>query len=127
MSSSKVKYQLEFVIKSSRKILYNFLSNPSGLEEWFADEVYNREGVFSFLWDGHEQKAKLLKNTTDKLVRFRWLDQPRDTFFEFKLEQHEITKDVYLTLTDFCDEDEVEDSKSLWEKQIDDLKQLVGS
>ena len=39
----------------------------------------------------------------------------------------EITKDVSLVITDFAYEDEVDESKMLWESQIADLKKLVGS
>ena len=38
-----------------------------------------------------------------------------------------ITKDVSLMVTDFSEEDEVEESKMLWESQIADLKQVLGS
>ncbi|HRS40225.1 MAG TPA: START-like domain-containing protein, partial [Bacteroidia bacterium] len=55
-SQKKQKYTLEFEIKSSPKILFNYLSTASGLEEWFADKVNIREGDYMFQWDGTEQR-----------------------------------------------------------------------
>jgi hypothetical protein len=39
----------------------------------------------------------------------------------------EITQDVSLFITDFADEDDLDESKMLWENQIDSLKHVVGS
>ena len=37
-----------------------------------------------------------------------------------------MTKDVSLLITDFCDEDELEESRLLWESQVDQLHGLIG-
>ena len=50
-----------------------------------------------------------------------------DYFFELRIQFDEITKDVSLIVTDFADEDEVEESKMLWTNQIADLKKVLGS
>ena len=39
----------------------------------------------------------------------------------------EITKDVSLIVTDFSDEDELDEAKLLWNSLIADLKQVLGS
>ena len=39
----------------------------------------------------------------------------------------EITKDVSLFITDFAEEDEVDEAKMLWDNQVSDLKQVIGS
>jgi len=39
----------------------------------------------------------------------------------------EITKDVSLFITDFAEDDEVDEAKMLWENQVSDLKQVLGS
>ena len=39
----------------------------------------------------------------------------------------EITKDVSLMVTDFAEEDEVDEGKMLWENMISNLKQILGS
>lgn len=123
----KIKYELEFVIHSSPQLLYQYLSTPSGLSEWFADNVNSRGELFTFIWDDSEEAAKLIKKKSGEMVKFKWEEADDDTFFEFRIVVDEITKDVSLMVTDFADEDEVDEAKLLWENQISDLKQIIGS
>lgn len=123
----KIKFQLEFVIQSSPQLLYQYLSTPSGLSEWFADNVNSRGEKFTFIWDGSEEEAKLLKRKSDEFVKFAWEESEDGVFFEMKIIVDEITKDVSLFITDFADDDEVEESKMLWTNQVSDLKQVLGS
>ena len=125
--SDKTKFQLEFVIQSSPQLRYQYLSTPSGLSEWFADNVNSRGEIFSFIWDGAEEQAKLLKRKTDEFVKFTWVANDDDFFFEMKIIVDEITKDVSLFITDFAEEDEIDEAKMLWETQVGDLKQVLGS
>ncbi|ETN96294.1 hypothetical protein SAMN04487906_1969 [Zhouia amylolytica] len=123
----KVKYELEFPIHSSPQLLYQYISTPSGLSEWFADNVNSRGEMFTFIWDGSEEQAKLLKKKNGVLVKFQWLQNEDDSYFEMKIVVDEITKDVSLIVTDFTEEDEVDEAKMLWENQISDLKHVIGS
>ena len=121
------KFELEFHIRSSVNILFNSLSTPSGLSEWFADDVNCTKDTFTFIWDGSEQDAKLLTTSNNYFIKFRWLDFPENTFFEFRIEVDEITNDVILKVTDFAEDDEVEESKDLWTSQINTLMKNLGS
>jgi uncharacterized protein YndB with AHSA1/START domain len=125
--SEKVKFEIEFVIQSSPQLLYNYLSTPSGLSEWFADNVNSRGEMFYFIWDGSEEEAKLLKRKSEEFVKFRWIEQEADSFFEMRIIVDEITSDVSLFIIDFAEEDEVEESKMLWANQVSTLKQVLGS
>ncbi len=125
--SDKVKYELEFPIHASPNMLYQYISSASNLSEWFADNVNSRGKVFSFFWDGAEEKAELVSKKNNQFVKFKWLDGDDDCYFEIRIAVDELTKDVSLMITDFSDEDEVEESKMLWESQIADLKQVLGS
>ncbi len=125
--SDKIKFEIEFVIQSSPQLLYQYLSTPSGLSEWFADNVNSRGEVFSFIWDGSEEQAKLLKKKSDEFVRFCWIENEDDSYFEMRIIVDEITKDVSLFITDFAEEDETEEARMLWENQVSDLKQVLGS
>ena len=124
----KQKFTLEFEIKSSPKILYNYLSNASSLEEWFADKVTVREGDFIFHWDGTEQRAKIINRKENQLIRYKWVtdDKKDDTFFQFEIVQDEITSDIALVVTDFAEEDEKEASTLLWNSQIHNLMHIIG-
>ena len=125
--SDKVKYEIEFVMKSSASLLFKYLATPSGLSEWFADNVNSRGEMFTFIWDDSEEQAKLITKKRDQFIKFKWLeDDDKDTYFEFRIEIDAITKDVALLITDFADEDEVEESKLLWESQVDQLHGLIG-
>ncbi len=126
----KVKFELEFPIHASPQMLFQYISSASGLSEWFADNVNSRGIIFSFFWDGSEEKAELISSKSNSFVKFRWLDDSEDQdkcFFQIKIVVDEITKDVSLMVTDFAYEDEVEETKMLWDNQISDLKQVLGS
>ncbi|MFD0797876.1 START-like domain-containing protein [Maribacter chungangensis] len=125
--NDKIKFEIEFVIQSSPQMLYQYLATPSGLSEWFADNVNSRGEKFIFIWDGSEEEALLLKRKTDEFVRFAWEENDDDSYFEMKIIVDEITKDVSLFITDFAEDDEVEESKMLWANQVSDLKQVLGS
>ncbi|PIF01192.1 MAG: hypothetical protein CR994_01105 [Maribacter sp.] len=125
--SNKIKFEIEFVIQSSPQLLYQYLSTPSGLSEWFADNVNSRGELFRFIWDGTEEEAKLLKKKNEEFVRFAWEENDDDSYFEMRIIVDEITKDVSLFVIDFAEEDEVDEARMLWENQVTDLKQVLGS
>ena len=127
---SKIKFEVEYPIHASPTMLYQYISTASSLSEWFADNVNSRGIIFSFFWDGTEEKAELLSSKSNSFVKFRWLDGNDDQdkyYFEIRIVVDEITKDVSLIVTDFSYEDEVEENKMLWDNQISDLKQVIGS
>ena len=123
-----IKYSVEFPIKSSVKILFNAISTPSGLSEWFADNVNIKNDVLTFYWDGSEQEAIVLRNEKDELIRYQWMDdQDTERYFEFLIQVDEMTKDVSLIITDFAeDEEDKEEGLLLWDTQIDNLKRSIG-
>ena len=126
--SDKVKYEIEFVIQSSPQMLFQYIATPSGLSEWFADNVNSRGELFTFIWDDSEEVAKLLTKKNGERVKFKWQDGDDDnSFFEIRIQVDGITKDVSLMITDFTEEDEIEEAKMLWENQVSDLKQVLGS
>lgn len=123
----KKKIHVEFLINCSPKVLYNRLSTASGLTEWFADDVRVKGKKYTFIWDKSEQTAEMTLQRENRLVRFNWLDDDEDTYFEFRITQDELTGDVSLLITDFTEEGEEEETRDLWETQVADLKHLVGS
>jgi len=126
----KVRYEIEFPINSSPQLLYQYISSPSGLQEWFADKVNSRGEFFTFEWNDSEENARLASKKSGEKVKFKWIDEDKnDTeyYFEIRILEDEITKDVSLMIVDFAEEDELDESKQLWENQVSDLKHVIGS
>lgn len=123
----KKKFTLEYEIKSSPKILFSFISEPNGLSQWFADDVSYREQVYTFTWDGEQQKAKMLSMKENKLVKFKWLDDEPHCYLELEIVQDELTNDVALVVTDFAPEDAFADRKLIWDNQIQYLISVLGA
>ena len=120
------KIQLEYQINCSPSVLFNRLSTPSGLTEWFADDVIIKGKDYIFIWNGTEQSAQLVQSKEGKTIRFRWLDDDEDYYFEFNINRHELTGDVSLVVVDFPEEGEEEEMTELWNSQIADLKRILG-
>ncbi|MEZ2337084.1 START-like domain-containing protein [Mucilaginibacter sp. RCC_168] len=125
--SEKKKFTIEYEIKSSPRILFSFLSEPNGLAQWFADDVNIKDQVYTFTWDGDAQKAKLLTVKENKLVRFKWVDDDAQFYFEMEILQDELTNDVALSITDFATEDAIAERKLIWDNQIEYLISVLGA
>ena len=126
--SEKIKFEMEFPIHASPKMLYQYFGDASGLSEWFADNVNSRGEVFTFIWDGSAEQAKLIAKKRDLKIRLKWLESEDDeSYFEFRTQVDDLTNDVSLIITDFAEEDEIEESKMFWENQIGELKQIIGA
>ncbi|WP_396167757.1 START-like domain-containing protein [Flavobacterium sp.] len=126
----KVRYEIEFPINSSPQLLYPYISSPSGLQEWFADSVNSRGEFYTFEWNSSEENARLVSKKAGEKVKFKWIDEDKnDTeyYFEIRILEDEITKDVSLLIVDFAEEDEMDESIKLWENQVSDLKHIIGS
>lgn len=123
----KKKFELEYTLNTSPKVLFERLSTPGGLAEWFADDVNVTGDLFTFIWEGTEQQAEVINQKDLKYIRFKWKDnEHQDTWFEFRIRQEELTGDVALIITDFADDDEREDAIGLWDTQIADLRRALG-
>src|SRR5690606_11798663 len=89
--SDKVTFEIEFVIQASPQLLYQYISTPAGLSEWYADNVNSRGEVFTFIWDESEEKAKMLKRKSEEFVKFSWMEQEEGIFSEMRIIVDEIT------------------------------------
>ncbi|KLT63628.1 START-like domain-containing protein [Pedobacter sp. BMA] len=125
--ADKKKFTLEYEVKSSPRILYSFISEPNGLSQWFADDVIFRDQVFTFTWDDEQLKAKLVSIKENKLVKFKWLDDEPQCYFEMEIVQDELTNDVALSITDFTTDDLLAEKKLIWDNQIDYLISVLGA
>jgi uncharacterized protein YndB with AHSA1/START domain len=125
--SKKVLYTLEYPVRSSPHILFDFLSSPSALQEWFADKVDDKGGLYTFSWNGSDEKAEVLEKVENSHIRYRWLTSAKDEYFEFRIDKSEITNQTILIISDFADKKDIKDQSQLWEYQVKDLFHRIGS
>ena len=119
--------RLEFFLNTSPAVLFSRISTPSGLAEWFADNVKVEGKIFTFIWGDTEQQATILTMVPNDSIRFRWMEMENGYEFGFNIMRDELTGDVALVVTDNADDDDVEDARNLWCSQVAKLKQMIGS
>jgi uncharacterized protein YndB with AHSA1/START domain len=124
---AKQLYTLEFPVRCSPVILYEFLSTPAGLQEWFADKVDDRDNIFSFTWNGSTDKAEVLEKEQDKFIKFHWLHMPKEEYFEFRIEKSEVTNQTILVVKDFAEKKEIKDQSMVWNYQVKELFHRLGN
>ncbi|MEO8861083.1 MAG: START-like domain-containing protein [Ginsengibacter sp.] len=127
MMSKKIRYTLEYPVRCSPGILFEFLSTSTGLQEWFADKVEDQDGVFSFAWNGSAEEAEVLESEENKSIRFHWVGSPKDEYFEFSIEKSEVTNLTILIINDFAEKKEIKDQSQLWETQVKELFHRLGN
>lgn len=125
--SKKQLYTLEYPVRCSPTILFDFLSTSSGLQEWFADKVDDQNGVFTFSWNGSEEYAEVLESEEEKFIRFHWTHAPKEEYFEFAIEKSEVTNQTILVIRDFAEKKEIKDQAMLWDYQVKDLFHRLGN
>jgi uncharacterized protein YndB with AHSA1/START domain len=125
--SKKQQYTLEYPVRCSPSILYEFLSTPAGLQEWFADKVDERDNVFSFSWNGSTDKAEVLESEENRFIKFHWTHTPKEEYFEFRIERSEVTNLTILVINDFAEKKDVKDSTQLWGYQVKELFHRLGN
>ncbi|MEZ5039369.1 MAG: START-like domain-containing protein [Saprospiraceae bacterium] len=123
----RVKISLEFIFRASPTILYNFFTTPACLIRWFCDEVDIQGKTFTFFWDGADETAELIEDIEDELIRFKWDNAEDDEeYLEFNISKSPVTGETILLVTDFCDSDDIEYQKQLWNTQLDLLRKETG-
>lgn len=125
--AKKQLFTLEYPVRCSPAILYEFLSTPAGLQEWFADTVDERDSIFSFIWDGSTEKAEVIGREQDKFIRFRWLESPKEEYLEFRIDSSEVANQTILVVNDFAEKTDIKDQSRLWNSQFKDLFHRLGS
>jgi hypothetical protein len=128
--TKKEKFELEYVLKTSPKVLDKLLITPDGLSEWFAEDVIVKDEVYTFHWDGSEEQARLIHKKSGEGIKWQWLHDEEDgldTFFEMRYVIDPVTKAVILSVVDFAEPGEKDQVVRLWESQISDLRRVIGA
>ena len=124
---NKQLYTLEYPVRCSPGILYDFLCTPAGLQEWFADRVDERDNIYYFGWNSVFEKAELVEKESEKFIRFRWLSSLKDEYFEFRIDKSEITNQTILVIKDFAEKKDIKDQSLLWDHQVKELFHRLGN
>jgi len=125
----KEKYKLEFLLKTSPRVLDKLISTPDGLADWFADDVRVNDDIYTFEWDGNAEPARLVQLKMNSKIRFQWLEdeeQGLDTYFELAYVVDAMTNSVILHITDFAMRADLESNAAIWQQAINDLKRIIG-
>ena len=125
--SKKQLYTLEYPVRCSPSILFEFLATSSGLQEWFADKVDDTNGMFTFSWNGSSEQAEVVESEEEHFIRFRWTHAPKEEYFEFRIEKSEVSNQTILVIKDFADKKEIKDQSQLWDHQVKDLFHRLGN
>ncbi len=125
---ARKKFTLEYIIRSSPSILFEFLVQPSNLAQWFSDYCDSQGDIFIFGWGGSFQRARQADVVEDQSVKYHWEHSPnKEEYFSFRVYKSEIANDTVLEITDFADNKEIKEQSALWDKQVEDLKHAIGA
>ena len=123
----RVKFTSEFICRASPTIVYQFLTDPACITRWFCDEVDVNDQTYTFVWDGSAEIAELIEDKEGDLVRFAWEDaDDDDEYLEFDISKSPVTGETIVNVTDFADDDEVDDQRALWLTQLERMKAVMG-
>ena len=119
-------YTLEYTFIASPKLLYHYLSTELGLSEWFADKVFSTDEVFHFCWGESEQKATISSKKDHDHIRFKWIEEEENNYFEFKIKTDSVLNEITLVITDFAFDEDKEESIMVWNAAIKKLLRIIG-
>ncbi len=120
------KIELEYVFHTTPKILFKQISTPSGLSNWFAQDVNVDGDTYTFKWADYRMDAKVTIRPDHFYIKFDWIDEA-DKFTEISLHYNKLSKDTAMKIVEFAeDEQEAEDLRKLWDETIKRLKLRLG-
>jgi len=120
------KYTLEYIFIASPKLLFHYISTDQGLSEWFSDKVILKDNVYHFYWGESEQKAIISSKKENEFIRFKWIDEEENNYFELKIDTDSVNNDIALIITDFAFDEDKEDSIMVWNSAIKKLLRIIG-
>jgi uncharacterized protein YndB with AHSA1/START domain len=123
----RTQLKQEYIFRASPQILYQFLTTPSCLIRWFCDNVEIDGEVYTFYWGDSTDEATVVEDLEDEVFSLRWEGLHEDNEkLEFRITEAPVTGETILTLTDYCDDNEVKDQKRYWDKQMGELQVASG-
>lgn len=117
---------MEFIFRASPAVLYRFITTPECLVRWFCDTVDIQDDYFTFEWQGSEEVAEMIDDIEEERIRFEWEDGEPGEYLEYRMYKSDVTNETILEISDFCEQDEVQEQRDYWETQITNLRVETG-
>lgn len=129
---AKQKLVLEYPVRVSPNLLYDYLSESFRLQEWFADKVeVSQEGrCYTFKWatSGEVQKATVVEKQQGEFIKFKFDDtKDDDTYLEFRIVTTELSQETILVIEDFVEPELAGSQEQLWDYQVKTLMHILGN
>lgn len=132
VTSSKRRFEMEYPINASPRLLFPYLSSASGLSQWFCDDVrLDPDHRLNMVWDKQNHYAEIALQRPGRSIRYVFLDERKQplidaNFLDFSLEYSKITDSVFLRVTDYSDHSNAQEQQELWDGLVGKLREQVG-
>lgn len=131
-TNTKRRFEMEYSINASPKILFPYIASASGLSQWFCDDVrLDPDHRLNMVWDKQSHFAEIAAQRPGRSIRYVFLDEQKRlqqdaNYLDFTLESSRITDEVFLRVTDYSDHSNTEEQLELWEGLVSKLRDQVG-
>jgi uncharacterized protein YndB with AHSA1/START domain len=131
-TGAKRRFEREYSINASPKILFPYIASASGLSQWFCDDVrLDPDHRLNMVWDKQSHFAEIAVQRPGRSIRYVFLDEQKRplldaSYLDFTLESSRITDEVFLRVTDYSDHTDTLEQQELWEGLVAKLRDQVG-
>jgi uncharacterized protein YndB with AHSA1/START domain len=131
-TSSKRRFEMEYPINASPRLLFPYLASASGLSQWFCDDVrLDPDHRLNMVWDRQNHYAEIALQRPGRSIRYVFLDERKQplhdaNYLDFSLEYSKITDGVFLRVTDYSDHSNAQEQQELWDGLVSKLREQVG-
>ncbi|MGI4870347.1 MAG: START-like domain-containing protein [Janthinobacterium lividum] len=131
-ANTKQRFEMEYSINASPKLLFPYISSASGLSQWFCEDVrLDPDHRFNMVWDKQNHYAEVSAQRPGRSIRYVFLGEQKQqlddaNFLDFTLDSSRITDEVFLRVTDYSDFADMQEQQELWESLVGRLREQVG-
>lgn len=129
--ATKHRFEREYAINASPRILFPYIASASGLAQWFCDDArLGPEQCLTMVWDKQNHYAEVTAERPGRSVRYVFLDEHKQpkadaSYIDLTLEASRITQEVFLRVTDYSSYS-TEEQLELWESLVGRLREQVS-
>lgn len=131
-TGAKRRFEMEYAINASPKILFPYIASASGLSQWFCDDVrLDPDHRLNMVWDKQSHFAEIATQRPGRSIRYVFLDEHKRpltdaNYLDFTLESSQITDEVFLRVTDYSEYLDEQEQQEQWEGLVSRLREQVG-